>query len=184
MRTAIVILLVLMNAQALAQVIQREGVINFPFSIAGGTKTLMLPVSASGPLPAEDRRVRIDVAGFRISKGNTTTTITWMFSFTSKREQAIEQVVVEELSAATPLVMVRDDAPNLSDKSWHGSSEEMDASQQSQPWLYAEGLSVFVFKFTIKCRGKSPLVYYQPAWFPTAAKAAMIRAPNRDDAQR
>src|SRR5262245_3491918 len=75
-----------------------QKVVDAPFIVAGGTKTLRLPVTDGGPIPAEDERIKIQVAGFLISRKEPSPTITWRFAFTSKHPQVIEQVVVEELS--------------------------------------------------------------------------------------
>jgi hypothetical protein len=157
-----------------------------PFIVEGG-KTLMLPVTDAGPIPAEDERIKIQVAGFRTDLSDShppVPKIAWMFGFTSKRAQVIERVSVEEISEREPLLVVRDDSPQLRGGDWSRSTDLMDASPQAQPWLYSPAASIFVFKFSIKFKDEAPVVYYQPTWFSGAAKALMIQPPNRGRADR
>ncbi len=45
---------------------------------------------------------------------------------------------------------------------------------QTNPWLYSEDATVFVFKFTIAIQGQPEQIMYQPTQFPAKAKALLI----------
>jgi hypothetical protein len=155
------------------------------FQIAG-VGPMELPMTAEGAVPTEDRKVRIDFAGFMVVKPRENpgqAALAWSFGFRAKSLKNLESVRIEEVSpTATAIVRVMDAAPRLSGRDWVGWSEQEVASAGNHPWLYADGSSVFVFRFTIKERGKEPRVYYQPTSFSTAVKKqfqAMIDKINQ-----
>jgi len=157
-------------------------VIDAPFVIAGG-KTIYLPSTDAGPIPAENDFVVIQSAGFFVgpSKENPKQAVlNWGFSFKSKSLDTFEEVVVEEVSPSdTEVTYIRDSAPVLKNKQWLRNREPLVVSQTVVPWLYSGKPSVFVFKFTIKVKDQVPVVLYQPAWFSKEVKSMFLSMPAR-----
>ncbi|MEO8064087.1 MAG: hypothetical protein ABI821_15235 [Pseudomonadota bacterium] len=150
-----------------------QKVIDAPFAIAGGN-TVMLPVTDAGAIPAEDRKAKIEVAGFIVTRSENEpklAMIVWNFGLTNKSIKNIESVTVAEVAPAeleTPLI--NDTAPNLVKRYWVGATPPVAATRESVPWLFKEGSTIFVFRFTISEPGKKPHVYLQPAWFSNEVK--------------
>ncbi len=157
-------------------------VIDAPFVIAGG-KTIYLPSTDGGPIPAENDLVIIQSAGFFVapSKGNPKQPVLhWGFSFKSKGPDAFEEVIVGEVSPSEKeVIYLKDSAPVLKNKQWLGNRDPLIVSQTSTPWLYSGKASIFVFKFTIKAKGQAPTVLYQPAWFSKEVKSMFVSSANR-----
>lgn len=173
MKTILSFLTVLLAGCASQNTYMGHKVVDMPFTVAGG-KTVSLPITDAGPIPAENQSFKIEVAGFTVgpSKDNPSQAmLTWRFGLTAKSSQTLERVVVEEVApAAVEKLLVEDHAPALKDKVWSGSSQPIEASKTSTPWLYTDKASIYVFRFTIKARGEPDAVFYQPAWFSKPAK--------------
>lgn len=151
-----------------------------PFPIAGG-QIVKLPVTDAGPIPAQDEKIKIEVAGFAVSLSKQDPQIAklhWMFNFTNKSAQVVEYVLVEEVSPSEPALIVAEDrSPRLAGNSWSASTNDLAVSPQSLPWLYTPKTSVYVFRFTIKLKDEAaPHVLYQPASFSASAKASFVNS--------
>jgi len=153
-------------------------VVDKEFPIAGG-KTVSLPVTQAGPVPAENRDFKIEVAWVSVQPAlfnSRQAALAWGFSLTSKASRALERVVVEEVyPSAVASIVVDDRSPSLKEKVWFGSSVSVDATSASVPWLFSEKDSVFVFRITITPAGSPPVVLYQPAWISLPAKQQFQR---------
>lgn len=156
------------------------------FPVAGG-EVVSLPVTDAGPIPAENRAFKIEVAGFNIQPAlfePKRATLVWQFSLTAKSGTALERVVVEEVFPGdVAKVLVDDQTPSLvhatrepgpGDRAdrWLGSTAGVEPTSASTPWLFTQEASIFVFRFRIHPAGRAPVVLYQPAWFPPPSKEA------------
>ncbi|HTG35492.1 MAG TPA: hypothetical protein VLB76_21435 [Thermoanaerobaculia bacterium] len=148
-------------------------VVDMKFPIAGG-KAVSLPVTEAGPIPAEDRAFKIEAAGISIQPllfSPKRATLAWQFALTAKSFETLEHVTVEEVYPdEVAKVLVDDQSPALKEKTWSGSSIGVEPDLKSTPWLFSEGDSIFVFRFTINSKGKPPAILYQPAWISQSAK--------------
>jgi hypothetical protein len=148
------------------------------FQIAG-VGPMELPMTEDGAPPAKNRKMKVDFAGFMVGKraGNPReAALIWTFGFRNKSLKNIESVRVEEVSPTdVAIVRVLDESPKLIDRGWIGTAEPQVATRETQPWLYSQGMSVFVFRFTVKERGQEPQVLYQPTVFSPEAKQAFRR---------
>jgi hypothetical protein len=155
-----------------------QKIVERPFPIAGG-QIVKLRATSAGFIPAQDDQFKIEVAGFLIGPKKDqpqSQAITWIFGFTSKTSEAIEDVTVEEVSPSDPAVLIlHDGTPKLKADDWSGSSEAADVSREAQPWLYSDKTSVFVFRFTIKAKGAAPRTLYQATSFSGAAKTMLLQ---------
>jgi hypothetical protein len=166
---------------------QGRPIVYMPFVIAGG-KTVDLATTDAGPIPAENDRVVIQAAGFRVepSKENhRVAALTWVFGFKSKTDEAFDEVLIEEVSPSpTPITYIRDSAPTLDDKLWLRDRVSLGVTPATVPWLYSTTTTVFVFKFTIKAKGAAPIEIYQPAWFPQGAKEYFLAMAARLNSEK
>jgi len=148
-------------------------VVDKEFPIAGG-KTVSLPVTQDGPIPAENQDFKIDVAGFSVQPSILNpkqAALTWHFALTAKTAKTLDRVLVEEVYPdAVATTMVDDHSPSLKEKAWFSNLAGVQANPIFVEWLFSERDSVFVFRFTITPAGSPPVVLYQPAWFSRPVK--------------
>jgi hypothetical protein len=177
MKYVLAVLLTIQMTCVCAQQYMGHTVTYMSFPIAGG-KAVSLPVTDAGPIPAENDKIKIEVAGFNVGPLKSESKIPaliWIFGFTSKMNQKIEKVKIDEVfsrdSATTVLV---DEAPKLKDATWSASKESVELAPATFPWLYTSEATIFVFKFSISIEGSAEVVLFQPVWFPEKAKKLFI----------
>jgi hypothetical protein len=167
----------LLTACAAGPTYQGYAVSEAQFKVDGG-KTVSLPVTAAGALPAENELFKIEGAGFNASlqKGSPSeSNLTWVFSFASKKSTELESVVVEQVTESGGLKLaVKDIAPALKNKNWVGWSTPEKMTKENSPWLYSNYDSTFVFKFTIRGKDGSSIVMYQPSIISSRAKSMYV----------
>lgn len=180
MKCRIAALLVAMSLQACATGPTYLGysVSDMPFKADGG-KTVHLPMTRAGSVPAENEEYKIEGAGFMVAlkKGDAKESqLTWTFSFLSKKRADLDYVVVEQVTPSGALQgIVKDSLPVLKNGSWTGRAVPMAMTKDLVPWLYLDGDSTFLFKFTIKAKDQNPIVMYQPSLAYKASKALSLR---------
>lgn len=173
MKTVLLLLAILLASCASQRTYMGHKVVDMPFIVAGG-KTVALPVTDSGPIPAENQSFKIEMAGFTVRPAEdnpSQAVLTWQFALTAKSSQTLERVVVEEVAPSDiEKSFVEDRVPLLKGKTWSRTAQPLLASRTSTPWLYTDKASIYVFRFTIKAPGEPDIVLYQPAWFSKSAK--------------
>ena len=144
------------------------------FKIAGGDK-VKLPVTKAGPIPAENERIKIEVAAFDIAMRSKPQILTWRFGLLSKVAQKIEKITVEQVyEVDQPRLMLEVSDPELKGNTWYGITKAEDITKQANPWLHSIFSTTFVYRFTINIEGEPPMVLYQPATFPGSIKARYV----------
>ena len=117
------------------------------------------------PLPAMKDGLRIDVAGFMIGEGK----LTFTFGFTSKLP--LKRVVVEDVTGREAVVMVDDPAPVLTKNYWKGNASPLPLKKGGSPWIWEQGDTTKVFRFTVSVVGREePVVLFQPAVYSGRSK--------------
>lgn len=162
-----------LSACASGPTFQGRTITEIPFKV-DGWKTVMLPMTSAGAIPAENEYYKIETAGnnVAIKPGNPEASkLTWVFSFLVKQPRAIKSVVVEQVTPSGELsIVTKDDAVLVKNGSWVGRSKPLVMTQESIPWLYSGSNSTFVFKFTINADGQDPTVMYQPSLITRQSK--------------
>jgi len=168
----------LLSACAAGPTYLGQAVSQVPFIVDGG-RTVSLPVTRAGALPAENDEYKIESAGFfgSLKKGNPREAeLVWTFSFQSKKPIGLDSVIVEKVTTSGGLELaVKDDSPTLSNKNWVGRSIPTSITRESTPWLYSGSDSTFLYKFTIRRRDGSEVVMYQPSIYAGGYKANVLR---------
>jgi len=177
-RLAVLLASFLLSACATGPTYLGHAVSESPFKVDGG-KTVNLPVTRAGALPAENENYKIEGAGFfsSLEKGSPSESkLTWAFSFVSKKSDELDSVVVEQVTDSGGLeLVVKDNFPALKNKNWVGRSTPVSMTKDLSPWLYSSSDSTFVFKFTIKAKDGSSIVMYQPSKILGSVKAINLR---------
>lgn len=181
-KTLLVVVTSLVLAAASERTHMGYKVTDMQFPIAGG-KTVSLPVTDAGPIPAENEAFKIEAAGVGIQPSIVDpkqANLSWGFSLTSKASKSLEHVLVEEVyPTEVAKVIVDDRSPSLKDQKWFGSPAGIEPGPSTTAWLFAEEGSVFVFRFTITPVGSRPVVLYQPVWLSQSSKAMFRQAVAR-----
>ncbi|HWM93252.1 MAG TPA: hypothetical protein VN493_20990 [Thermoanaerobaculia bacterium] len=151
-------------------------VIEMQFPIAEGKK-VSLPMTDAGPIPAEDKNFKVEAAGVSLQPmflSPKNANLTWGFALTAKASQNLERVTVQEVHPSeVAKAFVDDQSPALKGQVWSGSAVGVEPNPNSTAWLFQDGSSIFVFRFTIKPVGKRAVVLYQPVRFSQPAKEAL-----------
>jgi hypothetical protein len=130
-----------------------------------GNQTISAEVYAGVPKPAVQDGITVNTAGFMLGKG----TLVWTFDFTSK--QPVTRVVVEDVSGASAVVLVKDAAPKLEGDHWKGQAAPVALNKIACPWLFEIGDTTKVFRFSVTLKGQAkPVILYQPAIYPETTK--------------
>ena len=177
-RFAALLASLLLSACATGPTYLGHAVSEVPFKVDGG-KTVSLPVTSAGALPAENEDYKIEGAGFNASLKNgnpSESKLTWAFSFVSKKSAELDSVVVAQVTDSGGLeLVVKDNSPALKNKNWVGWSAPTSMTKDLSPWLYSSSDSTFVFKFTINTKDGSSVVMYQPSIITRRAKSMYLQ---------
>lgn len=148
------------------------------FKVDAG-KTISLPVTRAGALPAENEHYKIEFAGFSASvkKGNPAESeLVWGFGLSVKNAIELASVMIEVVTTNGELKkVVEDRTPTLNGKGWTGRMPPLPMTRDAVPWLYKKGNSTFVFKFTIQAKDGSSAVLYQPSVISSGAKSMYLQ---------
>jgi hypothetical protein len=139
--------------------------------IAGG-KTISATVDDRGPFPAEDARVKIEVAGIliRFREDRKEPQLVWNFSFRAKVSQPVSWVKVDDVTEDPVVGLVSDSQPALKENVWSGIAQPIAISKDTIPWLYDSKPMVKVFRFTVRYQDDSEAILHQLAWYPASFK--------------
>ena len=142
--------------------------------IAGG-KTISATVADGGPLPAEDARLKIEVAGIlvRFREDRKEPQLVWNFSFRAKVGQPVSAVNVDDVTEDPVSSLVSDSRPTLQDSVWRGFAQPIGITKEMIPWLYDSKPLVKVFRFTVRYEDDSESTLHQLAWYPASFKEAV-----------
>lgn len=134
------------------------------FTILGGQK-ITAEVERGMPLPAEKDGIKIEVAAFGIGDGKL------VFTFGLDTKKTPKQIVVEDVSGGSPVVLVADPAPGVEKDYWRGDAAPLPLSKSGVPWVFERGDTTKVFRFTVLLPDRAePVVLYQPAIYAASTK--------------
>ena len=143
-----------------------------------GNRTISVGMKNGMPIPAEDKFIKIRVAGLGTSpdKNNPTKrAVFWIYGFTQKQGPKITEVKIEEVFVdKADRLVTTDAAPTLKKSEWSAHTDAVLIGESTTPWLYEKNHSVFIFRFTVQFEGGTQSVLYQASAFPTHAKSYLI----------
>jgi len=127
-----------------------------------GDKQIKLSFDGDMPKAMKAGGIKTDVTGFIFGDGRLIPS----FGFEAKTKKKIIKVQVEEVSGASPKMMVEDLAPVISEQRWKGDSKPSPITKEANPWAFERGPTMFIYRFTVELEGESkPVVIYQAAVF-------------------
>jgi hypothetical protein len=136
--------------------------------ISGG-ETVTFVLTARGPKPAENDDFL--VMGAAIMPNMEKKQFVYSFGLWAKKEKAPKHVTVEDVSEAQIELLVDDAAPKLDSKFvWKQDSPSKTGADPRLGWLYHEGNSPRIYRFTIVTDDGRQLVMYQLSIYPVFIK--------------
>jgi hypothetical protein len=148
-------------------------VTNQKFKIADD-KTIYLPVTKAGPIPAENENYKVEIAGIITgpSKINPEKSVLiFAFSFTNKRGNSLKNVKIEQVYPSKSKVeLINDNNPTFNENIWSENAMPLEINKYNVPWFYVKGDTTFIFKFTFLSIDGASTILYQPSSFPDQAK--------------
>jgi hypothetical protein len=145
------------------------------FPVAGG-KSIALPMTVHGPVPATAEGVTVEIAG-PVAVAATTPNkihVAWGFSISVPMNAAYRRVLITNISTDPPTVLVSQDQPPTSVvKIPDGSQLKVlqlrgagaDVGPEATPWIYQDGVTAFVFRVVLIDASGKLLTLHQPALF-------------------
>jgi hypothetical protein len=100
--------------------------------------------------------------------------VRWSFSFRDSQPGQLRSVRVENISEPTPVVLVEDTAPELSNGIWTGYSGAIEPNLTEVPWLFDSSSSTRLFRFTIIDLNGTERSFVQGARYPVSRKRQLI----------
>ena len=147
---------------------QNTNIQEMPFKIAGG-KTIKVKISDQGAVSAENEKIKITATAVLVGPSRESKKIPaliWSFGLTSKTNDEISKITVENVFPSDPAVLlVTDNQPKLKSGAWIGQHENGDPSGNTNAWLETKKLSAFIFKFTVTFKGGEESTLYQLSIF-------------------
>jgi hypothetical protein len=139
--------------------------------ISGG-QTVTIILTAHGPVPAENDDFK--VVGAMITPNIEKKQFVYEFGLLAKKGKAPTHVTVEDVSEEKPELLVDDAGPKLDDKQiWKQDTAPKTATDPRLGWLYHEGNSPRIYRFTVITDDGRRLVMYQLTSYPVFIKASL-----------
>lgn len=123
------------------------------------------PVQDGMPLPAEKSGIKMEVAGLHFQDGHVN------FTFGATTKKRLRQVVIEDVTDESSIVLVDDRTPTLKKHYWIGNGRSARISREETPWIFQRGSSIRVFRCSFHLEGKTAtIVLHQPAVYTSKMK--------------
>ena len=139
-----------------------------------GQDKIEIAINKGLPLPAEDKNIKIEVAGLVAGADKTESakrSIFWIFGFTQKNDSKVARVRIEELFQGKPArLVITDGMPEIKNKQWSWSDEKLPISKETTPWLYDSKTSGFLFRFIIEFENGDQSILHQLSVISPQAK--------------
>ena len=133
------------------------------------------PWDEAGPLPASNDWVNVEVAGYLLSENREGEGFSWTWTFTlGLKNPDVDMVAVSDVSDSNTVRLVAPDGGVFNNGKWLAQSEDMPVSGFHLPWLFRDGESVRVLRFSIADKNGETRILYQPVLFTHAGKQSLL----------
>jgi len=146
--------------------------------IAGGG-SVSLERSGAGFKQAANDRVGVSDASLQAVNFDGHYYVRWTFAIRPKLATELTNIRIEDVSGASPLLLVNDVAPQQVAGIWRENAGLMEVSSPDASWLLDPKETVRVFKFTISEPNGQSYVLYQGTLQSPATKEAIRRMVAR-----
>lgn len=150
---------------------------------APGSRTLQLGDGSeishawdeAGPLPASNDWVKVEVAGYLLSEDKVGEGFSWTWTFTlDMNNPGVNLIVISDVSDANVVRLVEADEGVFHSGKWLAQSASMPVSGFHQPWLFKDGDTVRVMRFSLADIHGETRILYQPVLFSHASKKSLL----------
>lgn len=132
-----------------------------------GDKKVKTKWDGKMPKAMSEQGIETNVTGIIISEGKLIPT----FGFDINSKKKLLKVRVEDVTGKEAVLMVEDTAPVVERAHWKGNSAPRSITPDGVPWLFVDGDTLTVFRFSVLLEGDAePVVIYQPSVFGEASK--------------
>ncbi len=139
------------------------------------------PWDGAGPLPARNDWVNVEVAGYLLSESASGAGFSWTWTFTlGLAHPGIELIAVSDVTDTVARRLVEPGEGVFNGTKWLAQSDPVPVSMFHQPWLFRDGESVRVLRFSIADRDGETRILYQPVLFSHEGKRSLT-AIARDE---
>lgn len=129
----------------------------------------------AGPRPARNDWVNVEVAGYLLSENRDGAGFSWTWTFTlGLANRDVDLVAVSDVTDASPVRLVPPGEGIFNDGKWLAQSESIPVSGFHLPWLFKDGESVRVLRFSIADRQGATRILYQPVLFTHIGKKNLL----------
>ncbi len=172
------VLLTLFIACCLAACTRNEG-----SETDGGSRALTLgdgstiehPWDEAGPLPASNDWVNVEVAGYMLAENREGPGYNWTWTFTlGLKKSDIDLVAVSDVTDRPSARLVGPNDGIFNGSKWLAQSESVPVSGFHLPWLFKDGESVRVLRFSIANKAGETRILYQPVLFTHEGKKSLL----------
>lgn len=160
------------------------------FTISGG-QVVELAVSERGALPAKADGVRVEIAGpiFGPSKNSSEkVALVWAFTLSVPKDAKYSSLTIENVTdAEAKLIATQDQPPVRTLKVPDGKELHLlelrglpsDISAESTPWVYQDGTTTIIFRFTLKRSSENGITLHQLTMFGQEQKVQIQKMALR-----
>lgn len=129
----------------------------------------------AGPLPAENDWVKVEVAGYLLSEDKAGDGFSWTWTFTlDMNNPGVNLVAISDVSDATASRLVAPGDGVFSKGKWLAQSAARPVSGFHLPWLYKDGDSVRIMRFSLADIHGETRILYQPIFFSHSSKKSLL----------
>ncbi len=133
------------------------------------------PWDEAGPLPASNDWVNVEVAGYQLSEDRQGAGFSWTWTFTlGLKHSGVDLVAVSDVSDSNVAQLVAPHGGVFNKGKWLAQSESMPVSGFHLPWLFKDGDSVRVLRFSIADKAGATRILYQPVLFTHTGKQSLL----------
>lgn len=141
----------------------------------GDGSTITHPWDEAGPLPAANDWVKVEVAGYLLAENRERPGHNWTWTFTlALLAPDISLVVVSDVTDATATRLVGPGQGIFNNGKWLAQSDELPVSGFHLPWLYRDGDSVRILRFSIANKDGQTRILFQPVLFTHEGKKSLL----------
>jgi hypothetical protein len=136
--------------------------------ISGG-QTVTVILTSQGPVPAENDDFKVLMANMfpNVEKKQ----LIYTFGLLAKKGKAPRHVSIEDVSEEKAELLLEEAEPKLDDKqTWRRDAAPKTGDDPRLAWLYHEGNSTRIFRFTIVTEDGRRLVMHQATVYPVYVK--------------
>jgi hypothetical protein len=139
--------------------------------ISGG-ETVTIILTAKGPVPAENDDFKVVAA--MITPNIEKKQFVYSFGLLAKNGKAPQHVTIEDVSEEKPELLVDDTGTKLDDKQiWKQDTAPKTSADPRLGWLYHEGNSPRIYRFTIVTDDGRRLVMHHLSNYPVFIKVSL-----------